>query len=169
MSDAFFSAGAPFRDRKFIVSFAVAAALAIGGIGFAIDNIVNHKIKIDPIARAEFHSAPESGNVKSIADLIDAVRNRTASSTKDIWSGYAIDLGKLCAILVAPKRAKTVVLFKAAGGFTVGITDLDSRTCALAGRLKRNESIYAMSDTPDPTLASEKRFFTLDYKATESQ
>jgi len=164
-----FSAGAFFRDSRFFASFAIAAAIAIGGIGFAIDNIANRKIKIDPIAKAEFLPEPKSERAKSIANLNEAVKNGTTPSTKDIWSGYAIDLAKVCGNRSPPQQTDAIVLFKTADGFNVGITELDSRTCALAGDLKRDEAIYAMSDSSDPKLASEKKFFVLNVQEAGSK
>ena len=162
MNGSLFSVGGLLHDRKFIVSFVIAGAIAVGGIVFAIDNITHHKIAINPVAGIEFVSAPESSAPKPISGLIDAVAKGSGSSAKDVWFAYVVDLAKLCASSSKSKGTTTVVIFKNGEGFTVGTADLDTRTCGFASKLRSSEVIYATSDTPFPTLSSEKVFFSFE-------
>jgi hypothetical protein len=168
MNDAFLSAGDLFRDRKFVVGFVIAAALAVGGIIFTIDNIVHHKIAINPIARIEFISA-ESDNAEPISEFISEVGKGQVPSTKEIWFTYVVDLATLCATTSKSEGTGIVVIFKTDKGFTAGTAVLDARTCGFAGRIKSNEVIYATSGTPFPTLPSEKVFFSFEDLVPGSQ
>ncbi len=169
MNDSFFSVGGLLHDRKFIVSFVITGAIAVGGIVFAIDNIMNHKIAINPVAGIEFVSAPESSAPKPVSELVDAAAKGWGSSAKDVWFAYVVDLARLCANSSKSRGTTTAVIFKTDKGFTVGTAELDTRTCGFASKLKSSEAVYAASDTPFAALPSEKRFFSLDYRVPRSQ
>jgi hypothetical protein len=161
MNDAFFSAGGLFRDRKFVVGFVIAAALAVGGIVFTIDNVIHHKIAINSVARIVFTSA-ESDDAEPISEFISEVGKGQIPSTKEIWFTYVVDLATHCSTSSKSEGMGIVLIFKTDKGFTAGTAILDARTCVFASKLKSKEVIYVTSDTPFPTLSSEKVFFSFE-------
>jgi hypothetical protein len=167
MSDAFYSTDTLVHDKKFLLSAAVSIVVAAGATLLGLTALERTKITVTPIAAVQFVLPPPTGSAKPISQILDAKDAKIAPGANNVWSGYIVEVNKLCDEPQTDGKHAAVVIMKTNVGFTAGTAQLGSHTCELAKNLKAGEALYAASDTPFVAVPSEKKFVTLDYYVSQ--
>lgn len=163
MSDTFYSPSTLIHDRRFLLSVTLCAVTAISLSWAGVNLILEQKISVKPIGEIEFVSNPGLSPTQPISQIANAPisTGNSPPAKPTVWSGYLVDVQKLCALGKVPP-SDSVVIVKTGDGWRAGTTELGPRACNLAPKLGQREALYATSDKPFANVASEQRYVAIN-------